>query len=86
MKAEKYNIFIEIRRESEGSSTLEKTMKVRHGFGAAGEEVQKILEFPGLERIRVKIEDERGEVTFLPGRIFRLVDIKQRIKSLSFDQ
>ena len=77
MKAEKYNIFVEVNGET--------SMKVRHGFGAAGEEVQKLLELPGLERIRVRIEGATTEVTLLPGRTWRLVDIKQRIKSLSFD-
>ncbi len=77
MKAEKYNIFIEA-----GGETL---TKVRFGFGAAGEEVQKLLELPGLQRIRVKIEGTTTEVTLLPGRTWRLVDIKQRIKALSFD-
>ncbi len=76
-KAEKYLISTEI-----GGTT---SVRVRYGFGAAGEEVQKLLELAGLERIRVKIEDERREVEFLPsGRALRLVDIKARLKSLSF--
>jgi ribosomal protein S5 len=77
MKAEKYNIVTEAGGET--------SMKVRFGFGAAGEEVQKLLEVAGLDRIRVKIEGTTTEVSFIPGRPFRLVDIKQRIKSLSFD-
>ena len=79
MKAEKYNIFIEV-----GGQT---SMKVRYGFGAAGEEVQKILDSGTVERIRVKIEDTNTEVFFVPtpGKPYRLLDIKQKIKSLTFD-
>ncbi len=77
MKAEKYLISTEI-----GGGT---TVRVRYGFGAAGEEVQKLLDLPGLVRIMVKIEGNRREVQFLPGgRLLRLVDIKGRLKSLSF--
>ena len=76
MKAEKYLISTEA-----GGTT---SVRIRYGFGAAGEEVQKLLDVVGLERIRVKIEDQTREVQFLPGRPFRLVDIKARLKSLSF--
>jgi len=77
MKAEKYNILVE---SDQGTST-----KVRYGFGAAGEEVQRILDLPGTVRIRVQIEGERAEVSFETNRVWRLLDIKQRIKGLSFD-
>jgi hypothetical protein len=76
MKAEKYLIFIEA--NGSASST------VRYGFGAAGEEVQKILETPGIEKVRVKIEGTNPEVAFMRDSSTRLVDIKQKIKSLSF--
>lgn len=75
-KAEKYLISMEI-----GGT---KSVRVRYGFGAAGEEVQKMLDLAGLERIRVKIEDETREVEFIPGRPYRLVEIKGKLKSLSF--
>ena len=77
-KAEKYLISMEIA----GATSV----RVRYGFGAAGEEVQKMLELAGLERIRVKIEDETREVQFLPGRPYRLVEIKAKLKSLSFGE
>ncbi len=76
MKAEKYLISTEL-----GGTT---SVRIRYGFGAAGEEVQKLLDLAGLERIRVKIEDETREVQFLPGRPYRLVEIKAKLKSLSF--
>ncbi|HET6400776.1 MAG TPA: hypothetical protein VFH95_05185 [Candidatus Kapabacteria bacterium] len=75
-KAEKYLISSEI-----GGTT---SVRVRYGFGAAGEEVQKMLELAGLDRIRVKIEDETRVVEFFPGRPYRLVEIKAKLKSLSF--
>lgn len=77
MKAEKYCISIE---STEGAS-----MKVRYGFGAAGEEVQRILDIPGTKQIRVRIEGQNPEVSFDAGRTWRLLDIKQRIKGLSFE-
>lgn len=76
MKAEKYLISTEA-----GGTT---SVRVRYGFGAAGEEVQKLLETSELVRIRVTIEGEKREVQFLPGgRALRLVDIKARLKTLS---
>ena len=85
MKAEKYNIFTEVNGQI--------SMKVRFGYGAAGEEVQKLLDVaqadgpPLVDLIRVKIEDTNTEVSFVPtpGKSFRLLDIKQKIKSLSFN-
>ena len=79
MKAEKYNIFIEA-----GGQV---SVKVRHGFGAAGEEVQKILDTGTVERIRVKIDGTNTEALFIPtpGKPYRLLDIKQKIKSLTFE-
>jgi hypothetical protein len=77
-RAEKYLI----RLESNGQSTL----RVRFGFGAAGEEVQKLLEQPGVERIRVNIDGTSQEIIFIPSlKSFRLLDIKQRIKQLTLD-
>jgi hypothetical protein len=76
MKAEKYLLQIE------AGGTV--SVKVRYGFGAAGEEVQKLLDLGKPERIRVKIEGQTREVEFQPGKQFRLADIKQKIKSLSF--
>ena len=77
MKAEKYLISTEI-----GGTT---SVRIRYGFGAAGEEVQKLLDVAGLERIQVKIEGQTREVQFIPGRPLRLVDIKSKLKSLSFN-
>ena len=77
MKAEKYQISI----ESESGTS----MKVRYGFGAAGEEVQRILGTPGIKSIRVRIEGENHEVSFDAAKTWRLLDIKQRIKGLSFE-
>ena len=77
MKAEKYQISI----ESENGTS----MKIRYGFGAAGEEVQKTLVVPGTKAIRVRIEGQNPEVTFDAARTWRLLDIKQRIKGLSFE-
>lgn len=76
MKAEKYQLLLEM-----GGAV---TVKVRYGFGAAGEEVQRLLDAINPERIRVKIEGQDREVVFMPGRPLRLADIKQKIKSLSF--
>jgi hypothetical protein len=77
MKAEKYLLQIEA-----GGAV---SVKVRYGFGAAGEEVQRLLDLLNPERIRVKIEGQTREVEFQPGKPFRLADIKQKIKSLSFN-
>ncbi len=77
MKAEKYLLQVET------GGTV--SVKIRYGFGAAGEEVQKLLDLMSPERIRVKIEGQQREVEFKPGRTFRLADIKQKIKSLSFN-
>jgi hypothetical protein len=75
VKAEKYVIVT----ESSGQSS----MRIRFGFGAAGEEVQKLLE-TGAEQIRVRIDGNPSETIFPAGRIYKLVDIKHKIKSLSF--
>lgn len=77
MKAEKYLIQIE------ANGTI--SVKVRYGFGAAGEEVQRILDLLNPERIRVKIDGQTREVVFLPVKQQRLANIKQKIKSLSFN-
>ena len=83
MKAEKYLIYVDVRSADDGAVASQ--LKVRYGFGAAGEEVQKLLELAGLEGIRVKIEGKNPEVNFAPGKPLRLLDIKQKIKSLSFE-
>ena len=77
MKAEKYQISI----ESESGTA----MKIRYGFGAAGEEVQRIIVTPGTKMIRVRIEGQNPEVSFDAAKTWRLLDIKQRIKGLSFE-
>lgn len=74
MKAEKYVIVTEAAGQS--------SMRIRFGFGAAGEEVQRLLE-SGVERIRVRIEGYPSETIFPSGRPYKLLDIKQKIKSLS---
>ena len=76
MKAEKYLLQL----DSAGAVTV----KIRYGFGAAGEEVQRLMDALKPERIRVKIEGQDREVVFTPARPLRLAEIKQRIKSLSF--
>lgn len=77
-RAEKYNI----RLEANGQSTT----RVRFGYGAAGEEVQKLLEHPGMERIHVNIDGTTPEITFAHSpKGHRLLDIKQRIKQLTLD-
>lgn len=75
MKAEKYVIVTE-----NGSQS---SMRVRFGFGAAGEEVQRLLESKNVERIRVRIDGTHMETVFPTSRPWKLLDIKQRIKSLS---
>ncbi len=77
MKAEKYLIVTE-----SVAPTTPVVSKVRFGFGAAGEEVQKLL-LTGVDRVRVKIDGTPLETVFITARPWRLLDIKQRIKSLS---
>jgi hypothetical protein len=77
-RAEKYVINLDANGQS--------TMRIRFGFGAAGEEVQKMLEIPGIERIRVRIDGTIPEIAFTPSpKPYRLLDIKQRIKQLTLD-
>ena len=77
MRAEKYIIVSEVAGQT--------SSKIRFGFGAAGEEVQQLLETPGLERVRVKVDGMTVETTFVPGKALRLLDIKQKIKQLTMD-
>lgn len=58
-------------------------MKIRFGFGAAGEEVQKLLDMQGVQNIRVRIDGTKLETVFPGGRPWRLLDIKQRLKGLT---
>ena len=77
-RAEKYII----RVEANGQSTT----RIRFGFGAAGEEVQKLLEQQGIEKIRVHIDGTTPEISFTPSpKTARLLDIKQKIKQLTLD-
>jgi hypothetical protein len=86
VKAEKYLIVTEFpQKSSDGSPAVVPSIsKIRFGFGAAGEEVQKLLT-TGAERVRVRIEGMPSEATFVNGRLWRLLDIKQRLKGLSAD-
>jgi hypothetical protein len=77
VKAEKYLIVTE-----SSAPALPIVSKVRFGFGAAGEEVQKLLT-TGVERVRVRIDGTALETVFASARPWRLLDIKQRIKGLS---
>jgi hypothetical protein len=47
--------------------------------------VQRILDSGAVERVRVSIDGESTEILFQAGRPTRLLDIKQKIKSLSFE-
>lgn len=74
VKAEKYVIVTE--------NSGQASMRIRFGFGAAGEEVQRLLG-SGADQIRVRIEGLPSETIFPAGRMMKLVDIKHKIKSLS---
>ena len=84
MKAEKYIIMIEAPLKADDGAIATPVTKTRFGFGAAGEEVQKLLA-AGMERIRVRIDGTTSETVFGNTRPWRLLDIKQRIKGLSAD-
>jgi hypothetical protein len=77
VKAEKYLITTEA-----ATPTIPVVSKVRFGFGAAGEEVQKLL-LTAVDRVRVRIDSTPIETVFVTARPWRLLDIKQRIKGLS---
>ncbi len=73
VKAEKYII------TSEGVETPETTS--RWGFGAASEEIQQFLyRHP---KVRIRIEGTPKEAVFDQEKDWRLLDIKQRLKTLS---
>jgi hypothetical protein len=76
VKAEKYVIII----DQDGKSTT----RVRLGFGAAGEEVQRLLT-AGADSVKVQVPSTGGQTVFQSGRQWRLLDIKQRIKGLTAD-
>ena len=88
MKAEKYLIVTESIltsvTDAGGAVIALPIAKTRYGFGAAGEEVQKLLAL-GIEKVRVKIDGTPSETIFVNSRPWRLLDIKQRIKGLSAD-
>jgi hypothetical protein len=74
VKAEKYII------TSEGVESPETTQ--RWGFGAASEEIQRFLNKP-VPKVRIRIEGTPKEAVFEQERDWRLLDIKQRLKTLS---
>ncbi len=75
MKAEKYVI------TTEGGVTPIKI--TRFGFGVAGEEIQKLL-LTDAKLIRVFVVGPNKETLFDKEREWRLHDIKQRIKNLTY--
>jgi hypothetical protein len=76
VKAEKYVIII----DQDGKSST----RIRLGFGAAGEEVQKLLS-AGADSVMVQVPSNGGQTVFYSGKTWRLLDIKQRIKGLTAD-
>lgn len=75
MKAEKYVI------TTEGAA--EPIRIIRWGFGAAGEEIQKLLADVRVKLIRIQVADMNKATVFIKDREWRLLDIKQKIKSLT---
>jgi hypothetical protein len=75
VKAEKYVI------TTEGSS--EPIRLVRWGFGAAGEEIQKLLTDGTVKLVRVEVTGLNKFAVFGRDKIWRLLDIKQKIKGLT---
>jgi hypothetical protein len=75
VKAEKYII------TTEGN---EHPLKVtRWGFGAAGEEIQKMLTDPSVKVVRIFVVGPDKQTFFGRDKEWRLLDIKQKIKSLT---
>lgn len=75
MKAEKYVI------TTEGSA--EPIKMVRWGFGAAGEEIQKLLTDAAVNLVRVEVSGLNKFANFGRDKIWRLLDIKQKLKGLT---
>ena len=73
--AEKYIITTE--------GTQEPLTVVRYGFGAAGEEIQKLLLAEGVKKIVVDVHGRGKRTEFANEKPWRLLDIKQRIKNLT---
>ena len=76
MKAEKYII------TTEGVDVP--VTITRMGYGIAGEEVQKFLS-EGAPRVRIRVVGPEKETIIIQDRVWRLLDIKQRIKNLTSD-
>jgi hypothetical protein len=74
VKAEKYII------SAEGTDASETT--TRWGFGAASEEVQRFLS-KQVPKVRIRIDGTVREAVFAQDKDWRLLDIKQRLKTLS---
>jgi hypothetical protein len=75
VKAEKYII------TTEGNEHPIKV--VRWGFGAAGEEIQKILCDASVKIVRITVVGPEKQTFFGRDKEWRLLDIKQKIKSLT---
>lgn len=73
--AEKYIITTE--------GTAEAQTVVRYGFGAAGEEIQKLLSGEGVSKIIVDVHGRNKRTEFAKDKVWRLLDIKQKIKNLT---
>lgn len=73
--AEKYIITAE--------GTAEPLTVVRYGFGAAGEEIQKLLLSEGVKKIVVDVHGRNKRTEFGKDKVWRLLDIKQRVKNLT---
>lgn len=75
VKAEKYVITTE--------GTGEPIKIVRWGFGAAGEEIQKLLTDSAVTLVRIEVTGTIKAAVFGRDKEWRLLDIKQKIKSLT---
>lgn len=74
VKAEKYII------SAEGLDVPQTT--TRWGFGAASEEIQRFLS-QQVPLVRIRIDGTPKEAVFAQDKDWRLLDIKQRLKTLS---
>jgi hypothetical protein len=73
--AEKYII------TTEGSG--EPLTVVRYGFGAAGEEIQKLLAKQDVTKVLVDVHGHNKHTHFSKDKNWRLLDIKQKVKNLT---